>query len=112
MRLDVQKYNQIAVLSLQGEFTHEAVKAFEDAASSLLAESEITGIVLDMSKVVFFDSAAIEALLEFNDRCRDRLRQLKLAGLDDICRKIFEITRLLGQFDTYDELSEAVKSFA
>jgi anti-anti-sigma factor len=112
MRLDVQKYNQIAVLGLQGEFTREAIKAFEDAASSLLAESEITGIVLDMSKTVFFDSAALEALLEFNDHCRDRLRQLKLAGLDDICRKILEITRLLGQFDTYDELSEAVKSFA
>jgi len=112
MRMDVQKYNQIAVLSLQGEFTHETVKFFEDAVSSLLAESEITGIVLDMSKVVLFDSTTLETLLELNDRCRDRLRQLKLAGLDEICRKILEVTRLLGQFDTYGELAEAVKSFA
>jgi anti-anti-sigma factor len=112
MRMDVQKYNQIAVLGIQGEFTHEAVKPFEDAVSSLLAESEITGIVLDMSKVVLLDSATLELLMEFNERCRDRLRQLKLAGLDETCRKILEVTRILGEFDTYDELNEAVKSFA
>jgi anti-anti-sigma factor len=112
MKIDIQKYNHIAVLGLQGEFTHEAVKPFEDAVSSLLAESEITGVVLDVSKVVLFDSATLESVLDLNERCRDRLRQLKLAGLDETCRKIFEITRLLGQFDTYDELAEAVKSFA
>ncbi len=112
MRMDVQKYNQIAVLSIQGEFTHESIKLFEDTVSSLLAESEITGIVLDMSKVVLFDSAALEALLELNERCRDRLRQLKMAGLDETCRKILEMTRVLDQFDAYDELNQAVKSFA
>ena len=42
------------------------VKPFEDAVSSLLAESEITGIVLDMSKVVLLDSATLELLLEFD----------------------------------------------
>jgi anti-anti-sigma factor len=110
--MDVQKYNQIAVLSIQGEFTHESIKLFEDTVSSLLAESEITGIVLDMSKVVLFDSASLEALLELNERCRDRLRQLKMAGLDETCRKILEMTRVLDQFDAYDELNEAVKSFA
>jgi hypothetical protein len=50
--------------------------------------------------------------MDFNERCRDRLRQLKLAGLDETCRKILEVTRILGEFDTYDELNEAVKSFA
>ena len=112
MRMEVQKYNQIAVLGIQGEFTHEVVKSFEDTVSSLLAESEITGIVLDMSKVVLLDSATLESLLEFNERCRDHLRQLKLAGLDETCRKILEVTRILGEFDAYDELNEAVKSFA
>lgn len=111
MRIETQKYNDIIVLQLQGEFTAEAVKSFEDAASGAFA-SRISGMVLDMSKVVQLDSRALEQLLTLNEQCRDRMRQLKLAGLDETCRKILDITRLLPQFDVYAELTEAVKSFA
>ena len=111
MRIETQKYNDIMVIQLQGEFTAEAVKSFEDTVSGAFI-SQISGIVLDMSKVVQLDSRALEQLLELNEQCRDRLRQLKLAGLDETCGKILEVTRLLPQFDTYSELTEAVKSFA
>ena len=111
MRIETQKYNDIAVIQLQGEFTNEAVKSFEDAAANAFA-LRVSGIVLDMSKVVQLDSYALEQLLTLNEQCRDRTRQLKLAGLDENCRKILEITRLLPQFDAYPELTEAVKSFA
>jgi len=35
-----------------------------------------------------------------------------LAGLDENCAKILEVTRLENEFDRYAELAEAVKSFA
>jgi hypothetical protein len=35
-----------------------------------------------------------------------------LAGLDENCAKILEITRLENEFGRYAELTEAVKSFA
>lgn len=111
MKIETQKYNDIIVLQLQGEFTTEALKSFEDAASNAIA-SRVSGIVLDMSKVVFIDGQAIEQLLDLSEKCREHTRQLKLAGLDEVCTKIFEITRILPQFDTYSELTEAVKSFA
>lgn len=111
MRIETQKYNDIAVIQLQGEFTAEAVKSFEDTAANVFA-SCVSGLVLDMSKVVQMDSHALEQLLTLNEQCRDRTRQLKLAGLDETCKKILEMTRLLPQFDTYAELTEAVKSFA
>lgn len=111
MRIETQKYNDILVVQLQGEFTAEAVRSFDDAASGAFA-SRVSGIVLDMSKVVQLDSTALEQLVALNEQCRDRMRQLKLAGLDETCTKILEVTRLLPQFDTYGELTEAVKSFA
>ncbi|HDS84478.1 MAG TPA: anti-sigma factor antagonist [Phycisphaerales bacterium] len=111
MRIETQNYNDITVIQLQGEFTAEAVKSFEDIVSGAFV-SQISGIVLDMSKVVQLDSRALEQLVELNEQCRDRLRPLKLAGLDETCSKILEVTRLLPQFDTYSELTEAVKSFA
>lgn len=111
MRIETQKYNDILVVQLQGEFTGETVKAFEDAASGAFT-SRVSGIVLDMSKVVLLDSKALEQLISLNEQCRERVRQLKMAGLDETCTKILEVTRLLPQFDTYSELTEAVKSFA
>lgn len=111
MKIESQKYNDIVVLQMQGEFTAETLKSFEDAASNAIA-SRVSGIVLDMSKVVFVDGQALEHLLDLSEKCREHTRHLKLAGLDESCTKIFEITRLLPQFDTYAELTEAVKSFA
>jgi anti-anti-sigma factor len=111
MKIESQKYNDIIVLQLQGEFTVESLKPFEDEVSNAFA-SKISGIVLDMTKVVTMDSQALEHLLELSDRCREHTRQFKIAGLDETCTKILEITRLLPKFDTYSELTEAVKSFA
>lgn len=110
MKIEKQRYNRIIVLGLQGEFTHESVKSFDDAISSTLAE-DTDGVVLDMSKVILLDSVSLESLVTVNEHCRERAQQLKLVGLDETCRKILEITRLYSQFDTYGELTEAVKSF-
>lgn len=112
MKIDVQSYNNVSVLSLQGEFTREAIRPFEDIVSSILSQPKTEGLVLDMSKVVLLDSDSLTALVELNERCQDKLRQLKLAGLDESCRKILEITRLLNGLDVYADPAEAVKSFA
>ena len=110
MKIESQQQNDFTILQLQGEFTVESLKSFEEAVSNALAGGA-AGIVLDMSKVILLDSASLEQLIELNERCREQTRQLKLAGLDETCQKILEITRLLPQLDTYEELTEAVKSF-
>lgn len=110
MKIECQKQNEIVILQLQGEFTVESLKSFEEAVSDAMS-SGAEGLVLDMTRVILLDSASLEQLIELNERCREKTRQLKLAGLDETCRKILEITRLLPQLDTYAELTEAVKSF-
>ena len=111
MKIESQKYNDIIVLQLQGEFTMETLKSFEDETSNAFA-SQVSGIVLDMNKVTMIDSCALEHLLELTEKCREHTRQLKIAALDETCTKILEVTRLLPRFDTYIELTDAVKSFA
>jgi anti-anti-sigma factor len=110
MKIKTQNYNDVTVIELQGEFIEEYVKLFIDTASNIIAQGS-AGIVLDMSSVVFIDSKSLESILWFNDYCQENTRQLKLAGLDDNCRKILEMTRLLNKLDCYAELAEAVKSF-
>jgi len=109
VKIETQHYNDVVVLELQGEFTAESNKPFQDTVTSIVA-SGAKGIVLDMSAVVFIDSVSLEQLLWLRDYCRENNRQLKLAGLDEHCSTILRITRLEPQFDAYDELAEAVKS--
>ena len=111
MKIELQKYNDVMVLQLQGDFTTETLKSLEDAASNAFA-AKVSGFVLDMTKVVYMDSQALEYLVDLGEECRENTRQLKIAGLDEKCTKILELTRLLPQFDTYAELTEAVRSFA
>lgn len=111
MKIESQKYNDVIVLQLQGDFTGETLKSLEDEISNAFA-AMVSGIVLDMAKVVFIDSLALEYIVDLTEYCRENTRQLKISGLDENCEKILEITQLLPRFDTYKELSEAVKSFA
>lgn len=110
MKIKHQDYNDVTVVELHGEFVEEYCKLFQDTMTELL-KNEMSGIVLDMSKVPFIDSKGLEDLLWLRDYCHASKSQLKLAGLDSNISKILEITRLDSKLDRYDELSEAVKSF-
>jgi anti-anti-sigma factor len=133
MRIKTQDYEDVTVVELHGELTADFVETFRNACSTAVAGSKSeqptdssperrqqptgskrrkSGVVLDMTKVGFIDSQGIEHLLWLRDFCRENNCELKLAGLDETCRKILEITRLRDRFDCYAELAEAVKSFA
>ena len=120
MKIQTQNYNAITVVELKGELTADFVEMFCDTCSNIIAGSKTSnanrtntpGIVLDMNKVGFIDSQGLEKLLWLHDFAADAGCELKLAGLDENCAKILEITGLDAGFDCYLELAQAVKSFA
>lgn len=111
MKIKTQNYNDVSVIELQGDFIGEFSRYFEDTSKKAITDGA-NGIVVDMSHVSFIDSLSLEQLLWLRDYCMEHNCQLKLAGLDETCSKILYITRLEKQLDTYEELAEAVKSFA
>jgi anti-anti-sigma factor len=111
MKVKTQDYNDVTVLELQGDMDTDAVEQLKNTVTEVIGKSA-TGVVLDMRGTGFIDSAGLEQLLWARDYCDDNACQLKLAGLDENCKKILELTRLNNEFDCYAELAEAVKSFA
>lgn len=111
MKIKTQDYNDVTVVELQGELDSEFAEQLKNTITEIIARHR-TGIVLDVSEVGFIDSKGLERLLWARDYCDENSCQLRLAGLDENCSKILEITRLEKEFDRYSELSEAVKSFA
>lgn len=110
MKIKVQDYNDVTVVELQGELDNDAAEIFEKYIADIIAQDK-TNIVIDMSGVAFIDSQGLEVLLWVRDYCSRNRRELRIAGLDENCARILEITRLDSEFDLYSELTEAVKSF-
>ena len=111
MKVKIQDYNDVTVVEFQGELEGEAAELFEKTISDIIAQDK-ANIVIDMSGVDFIDSQGLEVLLWARDYCSQNRRELRLAGLDENCTRILEITRLDNEFNCYAELAEAVKSFA
>ncbi|MHC4120013.1 MAG: STAS domain-containing protein [Planctomycetota bacterium] len=111
MRLKTQDYNDVTVVELHGDLDADVVEIFHNAVIEIVTEPRV-GVVLDMSGVGFIDSQGLEQLLWARDYCNENTRELRLAGLDENCERILEVTRLSNEFDHYAELTEAVKSFA
>jgi len=111
MKVKTQNYNGVTVIELQGEMDSDFAELFRNTVADIIAKHK-TGIVLDMSGVGFIDSAGLEQLLWVRGYCNENKCELRLAGLDENCARILEITRLAGEFDCYAELARAVKSFA
>ena len=111
MKINIQDYNKVTVIELQGDLDVDVAELFRNTITDIIAKQK-TCIVLDMSGVDFIDSQGLEQLLWSRDYCSENKRELRIAGLDENCRRILEITQLENEFDHYPELSEAVKSFA
>ena len=110
MKIKKQDYNDVTVVELQGELDGDVIETFKNNIVDIISKNK-EKIVLDMSGVVFIDSLGLEQLLWIRDYCDQNRRELRLAGFDENCMRILEITRLENEFDHYAELTEAVKSF-
>jgi anti-anti-sigma factor len=111
MKVKIQDYSNVTVIELQGELDGDVAELFRSTITEVIAKHK-TCIVLDMRGVGFIDSVGLEQLLWSRDYCNENKRELRLAGLDENCLRILEITQLDNEFDHYSELTEAVKSFA
>jgi anti-anti-sigma factor len=110
MKAKTQDYGNVTVVELQGELDADFADQFQNIIVDVVRTGRI-GVVLDLSAVSFIDSRGLEQLLWARDHCSKNRSELHLAGLDENCAKILEVTRLDREFDQYAELAEAVKSF-
>jgi len=111
MKVKIQDYNEVSVVELQGELDGDDAEFFQSTINDIISRNK-SGIVLDMSGLGFIDGEGLEQLLWARDYCNQNKCELRLAGLDENCMRILEITRLEKEFNHYAELAEAVKSFA
>lgn len=104
------KFGTVTAVAPAGPITDEDGRQFAETVTQHLAAPN-PRLVISMSDVPFMDSCGLEMLLEIIRELRGRGLPLKLAELTPTCREILDLTELLGEFEIYDTVEDAVRSF-
>ncbi len=112
MKINAESYGHAVMLNLNGDLTADALEAFKQAVDHQLQPKEVVDLVLNCESVPFIDSAALECLLDIQEKLAERFGQIKLVKCDESVRKILEITALQSTFEHYDRVADAVKALS
>ncbi|MBI1335674.1 MAG: anti-sigma factor antagonist [Phycisphaera sp.] len=109
MKLTHEDHNQVSVLNLQGDLTHESTDHLRKLVVQMM-DNNTRDFVLDVNEMEFIDSAGLEAIIWLQERCGEQLGQVRLANVQDNVNTILEITRLASRFDKHPSVESAIKS--
>jgi len=83
MDLSAESYGRAVILNVKGELTEDSLEAFRRIVEHHLDNKEVIDLVLNMAEVPFIDSAALEYLLDIQERLAAKVGQIKLANCDE-----------------------------
>lgn len=109
MPIRLEEYEHACLLGIDGDLAGENAAELRRIAQEQIESRQVADFIVDFEKCPFIDSEGLETLLWLKRRCEDVFGQLKLACLDDNCRKILEITRLDCRFEIHQEIAAALK---
>ncbi|MCD6378037.1 MAG: STAS domain-containing protein [Planctomycetes bacterium] len=101
--------NNVVVITAAGEIDLHQSNAFQQSLMEPL-EQNPSRVVVDLSEVSYMDSSGVASLVKLLSRAMKQGIDVRLAGLNERVRSIFEITRLDTVFGIYPTVEEAVVS--
>jgi anti-anti-sigma factor len=110
MQITTETFGNVMVAHTPDDVTEEEFSAFIEELDESIEEGQFN-IVAQMDRSETYDSFGLNALVELQERLREKGGNLKISGLGEPGRKIFEVTRLDRQFDIFESVIDAVSSF-
>lgn len=108
MKVNAKEFNDICVLEIEGEVDAEHSVQLKRAIAKA-REDFAKHFVLDLRRVSFIDSTGLGVLISLMRHLNENGGNLRLAGLQDEVRSIFEITRLYKVFDLTPTVEDALR---
>ena len=107
LRLEIRPIGEVAIAQCQGRLIggNEVFTLHKQIGDAI---EKYGDVVLQMENIEFADSSGIGAMMRLVQAARAKGGDLKLCGLTPKIRKVLELTHLLGQFEVYDSIEEAI----
>ena len=111
MKLPVETIDDVAIVTIPEE-TLDAGNAqeFKKSVGPALAAND--KVVFDLSRLLFVDSSGLGVILSALRTLNSRGGDLKLCGLTQQVRVLFELVRMHRIFEIFDTREEALRAFA
>ncbi len=111
MKATVRQTGQVSVVDLSGRITiGEGDMVLRERVQELLENGQ-GQILLNLEKVPYMDSSGIGELVAGYKRAKKKSGTIKLLNASARVRKLLELTRLDGVFETFRDEKEALSSF-
>ena len=110
MELGIEKIAEVTVVSVLTEVI-DAGNADEFKAGFASIVEKNKKIVLELGRVNFIDSSGCGSLLSCHRQTKSLGGDLKICGVQEMVRTLFELVRMYRVIDIFDSKEEAVKAF-
>ena len=110
MQISELQQGAVTVLAPKGPLCTSDADQFKNIAQQVIDRS-LGRIVLDASGIPYLDSRGLEVLLDVTDRLAESGKALKLCAACETVREVMELTDLAAQFEFYQDVNAAVRSF-
>ncbi len=100
----------VAVLQVEGQLIVGNRQELKDLVQGTLDRGE-RRLLIDFSQTGYIDSSGLGALVSISRRIREAGGELRLSGLNEDLRSLFELTKLDTLFTIADTPQQALASF-
>ena len=110
MSFTVSKNGDVTIVEVEGQLI---VGNRQDLKQRVLDEIEkgARKILIDFARTGYIDSSGLGVLVSLSKKIREQGGELRLAGLNEDLRTLFELTKLDTLFQITDSREQALASF-
>lgn len=110
MELSTEEIGEVTVVSVLTQVIDAGnADEFKTGFDSIVKESK--KIVLELSRVNFIDSSGCGSLLSCHRQTKSLGGDLKICGVQEMVRTLFDLVRMYRVIDIFNSKEEAVKAF-
>lgn len=110
MEIAEQIIGEVTVLRLKGRLDSVSAIELKDRVKACVKKLPIR-LVIDMADIDFVDSSGLGSLVACLRSVNKATGDLRIAGLQDRVRAVFELVRLNQIFEIFDSADAAANSF-
>ncbi len=110
MEIEESRQGAVVVITPMGPMVSDDADVFAQRASNSANES-LGRVVVDASQMPYVDSRGLEVLLDLASQLTGMGRSLKLIGINDTIREVFDLTDITDMFEFFADATSAIRSF-
>ncbi len=110
MKVLAQQYGAVMVIKPDGPLAATDAEDFKEQFLQVLREN-LGRVVLDASGIPVVDSKGLETLVELTNEIAQSGQALKLCAANRTVREVLELTGISAQFEHFEDVNSAVRSF-